>query len=189
MTSHEENHAARSEACQPNGVRVVYMGLVLASSAFICTARIIREQRRYRAVVLCQDEHSASYEEWKHKINTVEGLLKPTSNSFGRVRGWLHRFVPCICSAAIHCLSNFRNKIKGFILGFYVCAVGIVKPSNKAFARNLVFWMRNKIGFHKESSPFMFGSKRMMDDGGRYSNVPPNAADAKSSEKQSGVVK
>lgn len=41
--------------------------------------------------------------------------------------------------------------------------------------------------FHKESS-FVGCRKQRMDDGGRRGNAPPNAANAKIPEKQSGVV-
>ena len=172
--SHDANHAAQPNWRQANGVRFVYIGLLLASSVFVCADRIIREQRRYRAVVLCHQEYSSSYEDWKHKIDTIEGLLKPSSNISGRVRGGAHRFVIWVCSAAIHCLSNLRKKIQSLILSFYVRAVDVVKPSNKAFARNQVFWVSSKIRFHVIVSIHVC-CKHMMDDGGRRGNVPPDS--------------
>lgn len=198
MSIHAENHAAAADVCQPNGVRLLALPVALVASTIIASTAALwiarahrRSDRRSQAIKLVTEQ---SYLFCAESIKSAETWLTPEpSVSFPlvitSVFGRLHRFKPfgdglfaVKIAQSINSLCNLGNKIKSIILGFNVCAVGIVKPSNKPFARNLVFWMAR----HKES-PFGVFDRQRMDDGGRRGNAPPNAAYGKVAEKQSGV--
>lgn len=130
MNSHENNHAAPSNACQLNAVRRLTLSAALIASP---------------------------------AITSLSGQLR-------RLDLFRRRLFALWGTQSINSLRNFRDQIKRIFFGFNGVAVSIVKPRNKAFAGNLIFWMLG----HWNSS-FLGCSKQRMDDSGHYGNVAPNA--------------
>ncbi|KXV70175.1 hypothetical protein AD952_13585 [Acetobacter cerevisiae] len=179
MSIHAENHAAPADACQLNGVRGICLSLIWVGGALVLADRYMREQRRYRAFSYTENVSLHSFDEMKAYVEDVEKILFPPS-LLGRVCGWVHRreFIgPC----AVNCFSHIANQIEQFISALQIITAKLFhKVGDVIFPRK--FFRK-----HKES-PLGFFDNHTMDDGGRYGNVPSNAAYGKTAEKQSGVV-
>lgn len=195
MKTHNATITPAPAACQLNGVLVRMLAVALvastivASSAALCIAKAHgRNSRRTKAIKLVTDQ---GYEFSEASIKAAELWLQPEPLVsfplvFPSVFGRLHRQKPFgngvfvgWGAQSINFLSNFGNKIKHGILGFNAFAVDIVKPRNKTFWRNLVFWIVR----HKKSR-LCCDRIHVMDDGGWYGNVPPNPLQKHETERE-----
>lgn len=127
MMSHSENHAAGSSNCQVNGVQAAFAHSQLGEGEFDFVSSLIEGRS----------------ELFKEKLlgQRVSVYLGCSSRFFTAMGVRLSR--------SINGLSNFRNKVEGLFLGFYVGAVSVVKTDDQAFTRHLIFRVFKR---HKNSS-------------------------------------
>lgn len=159
MSDHKTNHAASAGACQANGVR----GRVIT----LRTVPLTAYGRVKRNVSLLSRVATAPSKTFSAAAKLASRRLGVTSDDVSTGTS-----ASCFFMAS----SSSRSQSLSFSV---ICAIAAaILLMITSIART---WPRR---FSTESSPSCCGRKHMMDDGGRYGNVPPNPLQNTVSEKE-----
>ncbi|MCP1196219.1 hypothetical protein NKW84_10150 [Acetobacter senegalensis] len=175
MTSHEKNHAAGPEPCQPNAVQH------LLSDEDI---ERLQSAAAFDGILLTR---SAILEGAGRRDDLPEVIRKELDRLFPQTT--VIELVQHLCQQAG--LSEILTKVslsrlQKELFEILCSHLERLRPGDVQ-TEVLIGWCSQEQA--SESSFVGVVESTTMDNGGRYGNVPPYAADAKNFEKQSGVVK
>lgn len=162
MMSHEKNHAAGPEFCQLNAVRA-QTGAGGHTVTVHALMRPLTSQGILKEIV--PDPSNCAFADEK----TVSATAFPEAETAGRSASEVSLDMLESCSFTCASSASSHSAFRPVAWAVFAIILAIIISMARRCPRR----------FSIESSPFMFGSKRMMDDGGWCGNVPPNAAASK----------